>query len=136
MHRHIFLEEMEEGVYARKLLISLTTIAIGLVMLYLAKKERLRINKEEDFIYVEYKNIFCVKHLEGRFLHALRDIKIVKKGIQTFNENTLHYVIRFEFSEDFEDLEVAESRKFLDIKNKYLQICSYLDKQVDSKDTP
>lgn len=81
MHRHIFKDEMEEGTYMRQLALYIVVLLIGLVMLFIAKKERLRINKEEDFIYVEYKNIFCVKHLEGRRLKSLKNILIVKKGI-------------------------------------------------------
>lgn len=42
IHSRIFLEEMEEAVYAKKLLISLTTILIGLDMLYLSKEGEIK----------------------------------------------------------------------------------------------
>ncbi|EWS75189.1 transmembrane protein, putative (macronuclear) [Tetrahymena thermophila SB210] len=130
MHKHIFLDEIDGLTYFTKMIISLLTLISGMIMLIVAKKEKLRINKNEDLIYVEYKNIFFRGHLEGRYLHSLKDFYVVKKGIQTFTENTIHYVIRFEFNDDFDNLEVAESRRFLDIKKKYIQICVYLDKEA------
>ncbi|KAL4473520.1 hypothetical protein ABPG74_022384 [Tetrahymena malaccensis] len=130
MHKHVFLDEIDGMTYFTKMFISFLMLISGLIMLIVAKKEKLRINKNEDLIYVEYKNIFFRGHLEGRYLHSLKDFYVVKKGIQTFTENTIHYVIRFEFNDDFDNLEVAESRRFIDIKKKYIQICLYLDKDV------
>lgn len=51
----------------------------------------------------------------------------MKKGFLTFYENSIYYVIRFEFGEDLESLEVAETTILTKLKQKYIKICVYLD---------
>lgn len=96
-------------------------LVVGLVIQLCAKKEKLRINKAEDRIYVEYKNVFYSSRIEGRYLHNLKQFVIVRKGFHTFQENSIHYVMRFEFEgDDVEPLEVAQTKRFAEIKKKYV----------------
>lgn len=72
MHRHVFLDEIDGMTYFTKILLSLSALGTGLFMLLFARNEKLRINKAEDSLYVEKKNIFCENIIKKRYLHLLK----------------------------------------------------------------
>lgn len=65
-------------------------------------------------------NLFGCKSIEHRFVNSIVDINIVKRGMLSFYENSIHYILRVRFGDGVSDLELGETSSFGDIKRKYI----------------
>lgn len=110
--------------------ISIMLMVFSFVFLVNGYITSVEINLELKIVIKEKKNLCCCREAESRDLENLKDIRILKRGRETFEQNSIHYVIIMEFEEE-EPLEIMEEDSVLKIKKKYVEIQTYLKKKID-----
>jgi hypothetical protein len=62
-------------------------------------------------------------------LNSLSDMFILKKGHESFETNTIHFLIVFVFCDS--NVELLEEDSLIKVKKKYVEVMSFLKRDLD-----
>ncbi|CAD8162031.1 unnamed protein product [Paramecium octaurelia] len=106
--------------------VSFIIMGIGISFLIATKREKLIFNKEKDEIILCYRNICCQKKVMEQKISHLSNMRMVKRGMDSIQNSTLHYKIVLSFN-DGQYFEILEGKSEYKIKGQFVQIAKYIN---------
>ncbi|CAI2380395.1 unnamed protein product [Moneuplotes crassus] len=115
-------------------------IGLGILFLSVAVIEKVEFNNRLGYLKIEKRVLFFAMSKRTYFLSEIKSIKVVKRGMKSKNNNTIHYNVYIEFTERnpvriLEDYSIRKSkvlvlalRKFLRMQNADYDKIEVVDK--------
>lgn len=131
-HFDLFFIESELTVLRRlwKMSIMAGTLVVGLIFLSASQIEVTEFNRTTKQLIVRKSNVFGQKEVEKKNLSQVTDVCIIKRGHDSIQIYTIHYILQISFLEEWL-VEVLETNNLHKIKLNYVEVMTFLGKEIN-----